>query len=303
LRGHVDTETLAEYREDLLPRRAANRVAAHLRECAQCTRLDAQLAGVGAALARSPAPPMPDALTARITAALAAEAAARQAGQASPQAASGVPATVRPVTAGHPGNGARGGTRGRKHARDARWRGFGLRAATATAVAVVVIGGGYGVLTLLNSGGQAGPATSGGTRQPAGGGVVQPGFQNRGPAAAPADGLLPVVHSGTSYHPGHLGAQVSTVLARSAPSASSWPAANGHAGSFGAFRQLPVCVSTVTKGSQPRLVDIARYRGQQAAVIVAAIPGTRELNVWVVGTGCSRSNTDILQHTMVTTVP
>jgi hypothetical protein len=304
VRGHVDTETLAEYREDLLSRRVANRVAGHLRECAQCARLDAQLAGVSTTLARAPAPPMPDALTARITAALAAEAAARdaEAGQASRQPALGTPAADGPVTAGHPAHGTRPATRGHRHSKEPRWRGLGLRAAAATAVAVVAVGGGYGVFTLVTSGGQSGSSasnSSGAGGSPGQGGGIRPGFSQQHSGAVPALGLLPtVVHSGTNYQPGRLATQVSTVLAQSPPTATGGPVT-----SFGAFRHLRACVSSLTGGSLPRLVDIARYRGQQAAVIVAGIPGSREAHVWVVGPGCSAGARDVLARTMVTTVP
>src|SRR5215468_7548317 len=84
MRGHPDGETIAAFREDLLPARKAARIAAHLAECPRCAEVDAQLAAVTAALARSPTPPMPASLTARIDAALAAEAAARSAADASP---------------------------------------------------------------------------------------------------------------------------------------------------------------------------------------------------------------------------
>src|SRR5215470_2407863 len=84
MRGHPDGETIAAFREDLLPARKAARIAAHLAECPRCAEVDAQLAAVTAALARSPTPPMPASLTARIDAALAAEAAARSAAGAGP---------------------------------------------------------------------------------------------------------------------------------------------------------------------------------------------------------------------------
>src|SRR5215813_12076839 len=84
MRGHPDGETIAAFREDLLPARKAARIAAHLAECPRCAEVDAQLAAVTAALARTPTPPIPASLTARIDAALAAEAAARSAAGASP---------------------------------------------------------------------------------------------------------------------------------------------------------------------------------------------------------------------------
>jgi hypothetical protein len=73
VKGHVDGETMAAFREDLLPARKAARIAAHLSSCPRCAEVDAQLADVTAILARTPAPPMPASLVARLDAALAAE--------------------------------------------------------------------------------------------------------------------------------------------------------------------------------------------------------------------------------------
>ena len=79
MRGHPGDENIAAFREDLLPARKAARIAAHLRECPRCAEIDAQLAAVTAALARTPTPPMPASLAARLDAVLAAEVAARSA--------------------------------------------------------------------------------------------------------------------------------------------------------------------------------------------------------------------------------
>src|SRR2546430_14799855 len=84
MRGHPGSETIAAFREDLLPARRAARIAAHLGECPRCAEVDAQLAAVTAALARTPAPPVPASLTARPDAAPAAEVAPRAAAVASP---------------------------------------------------------------------------------------------------------------------------------------------------------------------------------------------------------------------------
>src|SRR4029077_6052924 len=70
MRGHPDDETIAAFREDLLPARRAARIAAHLAECPRCAEVDAQLAAVTAALARTPTPPMPASLPARLAPAL-----------------------------------------------------------------------------------------------------------------------------------------------------------------------------------------------------------------------------------------
>src|SRR5262249_25078213 len=99
MRGHPDGETIAAFRDDLLPARKAARIAAHLAECPRCAEVDAQLAAVTAALARTPTPPMPASLAARLDAALAAEVAARSAAGAAPAHAdsAGGPAPAAPA--------------------------------------------------------------------------------------------------------------------------------------------------------------------------------------------------------------
>src|SRR5215468_4095816 len=140
---------LAAFREELLSRRKAARVSAHLAACSRCARLDAQLAEVPALLTRSTAPPMPDTLTARIEAAIAAEAAARAATAADGAVAAGAPAAGArmPDGAARP-PGHRAGRPARAHGGPGRSR-LALRVAAVTAAVVVVAGGGYGAARLL----------------------------------------------------------------------------------------------------------------------------------------------------------
>jgi hypothetical protein len=53
------------------------------------------------------------------------------------------------------------------------------------------------------------------------------------------------------------------------------------------FPQLAGCVRRLAGTQQLRLVDVARYDGQPAVVIVASVTGMAKVRVWVVGTGCS----------------
>jgi anti-sigma factor RsiW len=160
--GHADAETLAAFREELLSRRKAGRVSAHLAVCPRCAALDAHLAEVTAMLASSTAPPMPDALTARIEAALATEAATRSAAAAAPDGA--VPVGAVPAGAaagghgpaapgaGEGGRGAQGAAGGRRPSRPGPGRSWlALRVAAVTAAVAVVAGGGYGVAQLLST--------------------------------------------------------------------------------------------------------------------------------------------------------
>jgi hypothetical protein len=291
VRGHVDSETLAAFREGLLPRRKARQVAAHVAHCAQCAGLEAQLAELPALLARSPAPPMPAALTARIEAALAAEAAARPVTEAAARpAAADTAATPAPVARdavaaarGHRKTPAPGPGRSR----------LVLRAAAVAAAVVVVAGGGYGLIRLLAGGSVSAPTAA----APAMGrehAAARPSAASRGSGAmanaAPGShgtASLRIVASGTDYQPGQLKTQVGSTLARfGGKAAAPLPAGEGYAPST-AFPGLRACVLQVAGGQYVELVDRARYEGRPAAIIV--IPGARTntLRVLVVGTPCS----------------
>jgi hypothetical protein len=268
VRGHADAETLAAFREELLSRRKAARVSAHLAACSRCAGLDAQLAEVSALLTRSTAPPRPDALTARIEAAIAAEAAARAATAADGGVAAG---------AAGAGTGPRdGAARPPRRPRGPRRSWLALRVAAVTAAVVVVAGGGYGVARLLS--GSPSAETAAGSGAPAAkhaaaapsvsAGLRAPGSQAAAGGPAPASRI---VRSGTNYQPSRLKAQVSAALAQfgesaalPAPSQANRPTAPVH--------QLPACVTRVTGGTRPLLVDQARYQGRPATIIV--IPGT-----------------------------
>jgi hypothetical protein len=67
-------------------------------------------------------------------------------------------------------------------------------------------------------------------------------------------------------------------------------------GADGLRRGLSGCVSRIAAGRTVQLVDIARYRGAPATVIVTAAKGSAPAQVWVVGLRCSASASDILAH-------
>ena len=278
MRGHADAEALAAFREELLSRRKAARVSAHLAACSRCAELDAQLTEVSALLTTSTTPPMPGALTARIEAAIAAEAAAR----AATTAEGAVAAAEGAVAVGAAGAGAGGpGDRAARPSRPAGGPGrsrLALRVAAVAAAFVVVAGGSYGAARLLSgspgattsagSGGAAAPAFRANSKAPMHGGALRgPGGQaaTGGASAHPV-----VVSSGTNYQPGQLQAQVSAVLTHGAhaaasagPSSASQPAVS--------VPPVPACVRHVTGGKPPLLVDLAKYQGRPATIIV--IPG------------------------------
>jgi hypothetical protein len=299
VRGHADAETLAAFREELLSRRKGARVSAHLAACSRCAGLDAELTEVSALLTMSTAPPMPDALTARIEAAIAAEAADRAA-TAADGAVAAADGNVA-VGAGGAGTGPRNSA-----ARPAGGPGrprLALRIAAVAAAVVVVAGGGYGVARLLS--GSPAATTSAGS-----GGVAAPASRENSKAPAPPSGALresagqaatggspaqpPVVSSGTNYQPGHLEAQVSAVLTQHGEHAAASPGAspaNQHAASA---LPVPACVPHVTGGKRPLLVDVAKYQGRPATIIV--IPGTTPgtVRALVVAGACTATTARVL---------
>ena len=335
MRGHVDEQTLAAFREGLLPARKAARITAHLATCQRCAETDAQLAAVTTILARTPAPPMPASLAARLDAALAAEiarssaaapaadtspdgaafpAAAASAAHAPADGAASPAGTPSPAgtaaPAGAPAPGERAGRRGRTAAgRDTAGRRAGpgrtpwrlpLRLAAAAAAVVVLAGGGYAVAHVLSAGHTGMPSSASGpaashsaTSGPAASGQP-PEAAPRAPAAGAGAGALPLVASGTHYRPGQLRAQVGAVLKQPSPGISSGHAKAGPVLPMAAFPHLAACVGYLAGSKHPRLVDVAHYGTRPAAVIVVPVPGTAELNVWVVGPGCSAQGGDVI---------
>jgi hypothetical protein len=306
---HVDAAAVAMLREGLLSADEAAAVSAHLAGCDRCGQLDSQLAFVSGLLATAPGPPMPPALAARIEAALAAEAAAQAAGPAA--AATGTPAAevpaagqpARPSAAGSgtgPGRRGRAGTApgtgrpsrrraARGVARSRTWLG-----AMAAAAAIVVIGGGGYAISQLAA--QSGP---GATASSAAAPRAAASHRN-----APAAGMMPnssapagkpavaAVFSGTDYTQQQLSSQVLATLRR-------YPAGSSMRMGAAGERALPAltlsaCVNALTRGQHPRLVDVARYQGRPATIIVVTGAGTTPGRIWVVGPGCTASRPDLL---------
>jgi hypothetical protein len=318
VRGHADAATLAAFREELLSARKAAQVSAHLAACPRCAALEAQLAEVTAILNRATAPPMPDALTARIQAALAAEATART--EATAPDAAPVPATVpaMPPAAGHDGSPATNGHRtGDTSARRTGWRGhdrswLALRVAAVTAAVAVVAGGGYGVSQLLTGGAPAvtGAASGAGAapnikkmpgpapRLSAGGIRSVPGTST---GTGRSSTLAPLVTaSGTNYQPAILGTQASIVLQHLTHSAnsSSRPVPLAPSRSLaGLFPQLQPCLIHISNGQRLLLRDLAHYQGRPALIVVLSSPNGGQPQVLAIAPGCTGTSAHIFKTT------
>jgi hypothetical protein len=288
-RWHPDATALAEYRAGLTGGRRARRLAAHMASCASCASVNDQLAAVTTVLASAPAPAMPDAVESRIMAALATEAALVTETPHDTEAAHATAAkrdtALRPV--GGDGGGSRRRPRGGRPGPGNRW----LRPAvlvSAAAACLVLFGGVYGIAHL--SGGSssssaassaAGSAAAGSASSPLAG-AQAPGTHTRlEPADSAPAAAFAVTASGTNYESATLARQVRAQLAQPANSAAL-PAADALSA------QLAGCVLHLTGQVRPSLVDRAMYQGKPAYVIAVAN------RAWVVGTGCTASNPELI---------
>ena len=328
MRPHVSAEKLAEFRPgDLSPRHSA-RIRAHLAKCTRCSALAEDLAGVSALLASVPAPPIPDHLAARIQTALATEATRRvtqPADHAAARAGTAVPAgTAAPARTGRTaGLGGPGGRRGRPLPR----RTVALRG-LAAAAAVVVVGAGTYAIVESGSGSGSSAAPSGTVSAPAAGPAAgepahaaqsSPGQASFGPTLrytrAGHQASVTPISSDTNYSAGNLNSEVSTEVSKygtgfatAGPKAMSPEQGQSSAAARGqrSFGNMPVsalqgCVNRIAAGESVLLVDVARYRNAPATIIVTERAEAAPEQIWVVGTGCSASRSDVLKHTTAST--
>jgi hypothetical protein len=317
MKPHVRAQTLARFRQgDLSPRRSS-RIGAHLARCARCQARSEDLAGVTRLLASVHPPPIPEHLEARIHTALTTEAARRvklpeesaAADPAGSAAGTGPAADGRRPRHERPGPGQR--------ARAPRSRpAIALRALAAAAAVVVVAGGIYEIAHGSSSSSSANspaaapavPGASGPSRSAAGAPVTGPALRYR---HAGGEASITPVMTGTDFAPGLLSSQVAAQLARhgpgatvtgpnkTAPPVTRGPAVvGGPSATFGhmAVADLAGCVNRIAAGDLVLLVDVARYRGGPATVIVTQPPAGGPEQIWVVGPGCSASRSDVLQH-------
>ena len=261
--AHLDYDDLADLAEGLLPDSRVASADAHLADCAECRNRSAEITNVTRLLVDTPMPPMPAALASRIDEALAAEAAATGHDVVSLES-----------------------RRGRRRMR-----------ILSAAAAVIVVGGGALVgHTLLNGSvsSENGTAQSQPIQDRSGSAASkqQPGANtlkgSRGGAAA-AGGYL-TLQSGTDYTAARLGEQVSVQLTKG----------DSRTAEELAPAQLTECVRTITQGNVPLLVDVAKYEGRAATVIVLPTTDSTRLDVWIVGPGCSASDPAVIKHTQAT---
>jgi hypothetical protein len=285
--GHATADELALLTEGELRRRKAAKVAAHVAGCARCTRVRTELAEVSVLLAATPYPSLPRSTSLRIEAAMRVEVSRRLAA---------VPAT---------GSGKRDLP---------SWHLPGLsvvatRLVTAAGVLALVGGGSYLLASNLSSG-VASSSSSAAALPPAG----QP--MTAGPNVTYASqGSQHTIHSVSSatnfvpaqlraqaldaYHEaqlkGEAGAQSSAGI--SAPNTSplhSSEASPLETSAPGGGSQLAGCIQAVADGRSVALLDLARYEGKPATIIVLGSTSTSQAEVIVTADSCSATSPNVL---------
>jgi hypothetical protein len=313
MRPHVSAETLARFRQDdLSPRRSA-RISAHLSRCSRCSALNEDLGGVTTLLASVHPPPVPDNLTARIQSALATEAARRVALPAGSKSAAGS-GVAGPADGGPRHELVPGGSRRRGwHPRLPDMTPKFALSAVAAAAAVIVLG--FGMYEVVNSG------TSQPTSSTAAPGAAKPASGNsaatRGPALQYQRNTLQAsitpVSTGMNFTPGRLSAQAASAVAKygsggttAGPMGSATHAPLAATGRPATFAKLAVsalqgCVNRIAAGDLVVLVEVARFQSSPATIIVTEATQSAPRQVWVVGTGCSASRSDVLRESALST--
>lgn len=291
--AHVDAEVLAELSAGLIDGKRATRIHAHLAGCQRCAQHSASLTEISTLLASVPSPRMPDDVVTRLNATLAQESAHRSTPAAAPAQSSGQD-TANTVV---------GFSRAAKGRRRGLTSPVAARAFAAAAAACVVAAGGYTAVQLTTGGSSTpngpaaanGPATtkhvatrSGAARGPSIG--AQPFIPHTGDGIGNGPNrqlAFKVVDSGIDYRTTSLGTQIKTELNKvgALRSALHTPTTQQYA-----------CVSDVTGGTVPALVDKARFQGRPATIIALSHVGNQVSQAWVVGPSCSASKTDILEH-------
>lgn len=264
---HLDRTTLAELDEGLLGTDAAAQARRHLAGCAECRDRLASITRVRTALAAAPAEPLPASVGARLDAAL---------------KAAGRPATVTLRRDSRP-----------TYRRSRWWPSEGMLAGGVAASIVLllfgalVVGGFHSSRnnTPTSAGGAGSDARSG---SGAGGGVVASG---RNYTAATLVAAVPGLVAGQGR-------------AQLAPSESGSPAADikvpAPRARLAGRGALEPCITELAgrSGVRPLAVDLARFAGKPAAVLVLPETGQPStLDVWVVGPGCTRGDPQLIYFT------
>jgi hypothetical protein len=319
---HATLDELASLGADNLRPRKAARINRHVATCTKCTEVSERLSSVPALLSSVPFPQMPANLAARIDSVLAAEAAQRVAAEPATEAGR----RDLPVRAG------RRRPLPRLDWHQARRPAWTLSVpatrvlATAAAIVVVAVGGyeiashtgGAAISTSASSGGSAAQPTPFSSQVSFGGSVT---YHQNGSTAA-----IQMGSSSTNFEPATLAGQAQAAVAAaqgegvhshavknsnlatptSSFAISSNKAASGSLGTIAPGSQLAGCMTRVIMpGQVVLLVERAKFENKPATILVtapAALSGTnppKEAEIWALGSACSASNSDVLDHVKV----
>jgi hypothetical protein len=288
---HPSVDQLASLAVGALRPRKAARIQAHVAQCEHCTRICKQLTAIRVVLASATYPPMPDDLSARIGAAIGRE--ARQRLAAMPATEAGrryLPSQLPRAGAG----------RG--------WHLPGLSATAtrlAAAASAVVIAAAGCYLVAENAGTSTRSLSSplAGAAAPAQRTSLGPDVTYGQPAALDT---IRAVESRTNFVAAHLrtettsavhAAEVLEAFAARSRASGAVPLAGRatapRAGIPSAMR-LAACIGHIAPGRPVLLIDIARYQGKPAAVIVTGASVVSQAEAWVVGSSCSATTKDVL---------
>lgn len=151
------------------------------------------------------------------------------------------------------------------------------RVLSAAAAAVIVLGGGGTIAKVALDG----------TNDHQELGASAPAQDRPAAPSIAAAGTYNVISTDTHYRAKTLRAQVGEVVNGGALSKTR-PAPPD--------ARLAGCVTAVTGGPQPALVDHAKYEGENATVIAVRGASAKDLTIWVVGPDCTAAKPNILKH-------
>jgi hypothetical protein len=294
---HPSTDKLGNLAVGELRSCKAARVQAHVAQCEQCARVCHQLEAIRVILASaSHQTSMPDDVSARVTSALRSE--ARQRVTAMSVTETGrhnLP--VRPLGAG---------------AHEA-WHLPGLSVAMTRLAAVA------GAIAIA--------AGSSMAAADVGAGVTRPSSSPLAGAAAPAQQMslgpdvtygqpgpmrtIRAAESNTNFVAAHLATEVvsavrsaeirEAIAAKPLGSAAAEPVSGMAllAAERPSARRLAGCIALIAPRQFVLVIDVARYEGRPATVIVTAATVSSDAQAWVVGSSCSATTKDVLNHVVL----
>jgi len=288
---HPSADQLASLAVGALRPRKAARIQAHVARCEQCTRICKQLTAIRVALAGATYPPIPDDLSARIGSAISREARQRLAVMPATEAGH------RYLPAGRPRAGAGGG-----------WHLLGMSAVATRLVAAagaVVIAAAGSYLVAENAG-----ASTRSPSSPLAGAAAPVQHVSIGPEVTygrpGALDTIRAIESNANLVAAHLRTEAISAVhtaealeafaTGSRPGGAAPPARRATArpaGNPNATR-LAGCIGRIAPGQPVLLIDIARYQGKPATVIVTGASVVRQAEAWVVGSSCSATTADVL---------